>query len=78
METSNNKNIKISDLSQKEVDCLIPIIQQGHGRYTLHIPELDSLVEKGLIYKSPDTNIANEELYNLTPLTKKIIKIIKA
>lgn len=44
METLNNKNESNSDLSQKEVDCLIPIIQQGYGRYTLHIPELDSLV----------------------------------
>jgi len=77
MKISNNDNTKIPDLSQDEINCLTPIIQKEHGRYTHHVPELDSLVEKGLICKSQNTNIASEELYNLTPLTKKIIKIIK-
>lgn len=76
METSNNENEEIPNLSKKEVECLTPIISQGYGRYKHHIAELDSLVEKGLIFKSQYTNIATEELYGLTPLLKKIIKII--
>lgn len=74
METLNNKNESNSDLSKMELDYLQHICRKGFGGYSSHIPELDSLVDKGLLTVK-HANMFNEDVYYPSELAKKVMSL---
>jgi len=69
METENKEKISMSDLSTTEIAYLASILQFGAGHYKHHIPEIDSLVKKGLLIKGEENEYFASDLakHSLNP-----------